>query len=369
MSWLYQDNNCIFSIEQCYWVLLVQAVAWMMAAVYFDNVQPNRHGVRLPLWYPLLPSYWINMFKSGGVALRAGKQQPSMSAASNSRAGSQGGAKHTPFAVPDAARKVAKAISDVKEDEQLVIRCTSSAGGGGLDAATARGHGGMVGAPTQGSAASAARHSVSSGMLRRRDNRNSASGMPDSTAMGGRDSFAGELAALPSRTHAAGSSRLPQFSGHQLSAHSTQLMINSSVTVLQLSESSSDVINMAHGGAGTASMQGTAAPGTTISLQQYQQMQVESRRRAAAHRRWWEFWRVGEDSLTLAAKKHDSMVAAAAAGAPPASVQHTKESAYGVTPVVLDSGVLQEEQRMKAALYGGKDGLFVFVDGRTDAVS
>jgi hypothetical protein len=87
-------------------------------------------------------------------------------------------------------------------------------------------------------------------------------------------------------------------------------------------------------------------------------MQAERQQRAAAHKRWWEFWRFGEDSLTLASKKHDSMVAAAgsAAGPPAAAVLQNKEAtdAFGLTPVVLDAGVLQEEQRMKAALFGGQ---------------
>lgn len=356
MSWLYQDNNCIFSIEQCYWVLLVQAVAWMMAAVYFDNVQPNRHGVRLPLWYPLMPGYWINMFRSGIAAVQNGTQQPSTSSA-GSRPGSLGGAKqHSPFAAPDAARRVARAISGVKEDEQLVIRCTSSAGGAGLEVVTARGHGGIAGVPTQGSAASTARNSVSSGMLRRRDNRNSGSGNPDTAAVGARDIFAGDVTALPSRSHAPASSigRLPQFSGHQHSLHSNQLMFNSSVTVLRLSESSSDATNLAtvHGGAAPSTITTAVSLGTTITLQQYQQMQ-ESKMRAAPNKRWWQFWRSGEDSLTLAAKKHDSMVAAAAAAAPPASAALQAAPAYGFTPVVLDAGVLQEEQRMKATLFKG----------------
>lgn len=333
MSWLYQDKNCIFSIEQCYWVLLVQTVAWMLAAVYFDNIQPNRHGVRMPWYYPLMPSYWRNMLRGGATG------QPG-SGAGASRAGSQGGAKqHSPFAAPDAARKVAKAISGVKEEEQLVIRCTSSAGSaGGTDAIAARG---LTGVATQGSVASTARHSVSSGMLRRRDNRPS-----DPAGAGG--SIAGELVTLPSRSQAAGtaSGRYPQYAGQQL-------MVNPSATAMRLSDASLEAVHIVHTGtaaAGTSSM----APGTTISLQQYQQLQVDSKRRAAASKRWWEFWRHGEDSLTSAAKKHDSMVAAVSAGQP-APGGHSKGAAgqYGVTPVVLDAGVLQEEQRMKAALFGG----------------
>lgn len=35
-----------------------QCVVYMLLAVYLDKVLPDRMGVRLPPWYPLLPSYW-----------------------------------------------------------------------------------------------------------------------------------------------------------------------------------------------------------------------------------------------------------------------------------------------------------------------
>jgi hypothetical protein len=342
MSWLYQDANCIFSLEQCFWVLIIQTIAWALAAVYFDNVQPNRHGVRLSYWYPLMPSYWRNLFRAGTSAESSGPNAGARTAISPG-----GGKQHSPFAAPDAARKVAKAISGVKEDEQLVIRCTSSAGGAGPDAIAARG---LAGAATQGSMAST-RHSVSSGMLRRRDNRQS-----DSAGASSRDSIAGELVTLPSRNHAVGiTGRAMQYPGQ----HSTQLMINPSVTTMRLSDASSAEghMGMVHMGSAAAGASNAAAPGTTITLQQYQQLQDESKQRAAASKRWWEFWRVSKNSLTSTAKKQDSMVGAAAASAPPASAAlHNREAVgtYGFTPVVLDAGVVQEEQRMKAALFGGE---------------
>lgn len=351
MSWLYQDSNCIFSLERCYWALLVQAVGWMLAAVYFDNVQPNRHGVRLPYYYPLMPSYWINMFRSGSATSDSSKHH------AVSRTGSLVGTKqHSPFAAPDAARKVARAISGVKVDEEVVIRCTSSAGGaGGHDATAARG---LDGVATQGSMASTTRHSVSSGMLRRRDNRNSGSGAVENAPAAGCESVATELVTMPSRSQLMGSTMgRAQLSGRQ---HSTHLLINPSVTVLRLSDASSDAAHVggAHVSTATGAASGAAAAGTTITLQQYQQWQADSKQRSAASKRWWEFWRVGEDSLTISSKKHDSMVAAAAAAAAPsasAALQNSQAvGQYGVTPVVLDAGVLQEEQRMKAALFGGK---------------
>jgi hypothetical protein len=148
-----------------------------------------------------------------------------------------------------------------------------------------------------------------------------------------------------------------QLSGQQ---HSTHLLINPSVTVLRLSDASSDAahVGAAHVSTAAGATSGTAAAGTTITLQQYQQWQADSKHRSAASKRWWEFWQVGEDSLTISSKKHDSMVAAASAAAAPsasAALQNSQAVGhYGVTPVVLDAGVLQEEQRMKAALFGGK---------------
>lgn len=352
MSWLYLDNNCVFSIEQCFWVLLVQAVGWMLAAVYFDNVQPNKHGVRMPYWYPLSPSYWGQLLSAAGSSLRPRRRSLSFGGvARRGGAASMGGKQQhaSPFAVPDAARKVAKSIADVKGEEQLVVRCSSSAGGM-LEAV----HGRASGALQQhGSLASAARQSVSSGFLRRRDNRNSASGVPDGTTTGssGRDSYGGELAAMPSRSNGPVSTvgRLPQFSAQ----HSTHLVINSSVTALRLSESSSEATTvrghtghgMEHATTGAAAAAGAAAAGltagTTISLHQYQAMQAERRSR---RRRWWHVWGSGgDDSHMLAAKKHD-----AASGA--------KQQHQDSAPVVLDAGVLQEEQRMKTVLFGGESG-------------
>ncbi len=36
----------------------MQCVGYMVLAVYLDKVLPDRMGVRLPFWYPLLPFYW-----------------------------------------------------------------------------------------------------------------------------------------------------------------------------------------------------------------------------------------------------------------------------------------------------------------------
>jgi hypothetical protein len=216
---------------------------------------------------------------------------------------------------------------------------------------------------------------VSSGFLRRRDNRVSGAGVQEATgSSSGRDSFGGEPGALvqPSRGSAAG--RVPLHV-----QHSTHLIINSSVTVMRLSESSSTDAHPAlahqHSSALAAAATGPGVPaGTTMTLQQYQHMQqAQQCSRAAARSRWWRpFWQGREDSLTLAAKKRDSMVAAAAAagggagaslaaaaGARPQHQQQQQQQqqqdagVLGGLPLVLDAGVLQEEQRIKAALFAG----------------
>jgi hypothetical protein len=161
--------------------------------------------------------------------------------------------------------------------------------------------------------------------------------------------------------------------------HSTHLIINSSVTVMRLSESSSTDAHPAlahqHSSALAAAATGPGVPaGTTMTLQQYQHMQqAQQCSRAAARSSWWRpFWQGREDSLTLAAKKRDSMVAAAAAagggagaslaaaaGARPQHQQQQQQQqqqdagVLGGLPLVLDAGVLQEEQRIKAALFAG----------------
>lgn len=319
MNWIYAENNCIYSIEQCYWTLLVQAVAWMVAAVYLDNVQPNKHGVKLPLWYPLLPGYWANMFRAAAAAVSRRQSSTGGNAA-------QGKSRQkTPFATSDVNRKVAKSITQAQQEE-LVIRCSSSPGG----------------VPDQPKGANAAavgpngsihRHSVSSGFLRRRDHRQSSGGdQAPAVDLGNRG-----VSTL---------GKLPHFQQNSVQ-NSQQLNVQSSVTVLRLSDTSSE----AHSGVvGTVGI----AAGSTISLQQYQQMQQAKQASSAAARRWWEFWRVPESSLVLASKKHGSMVSAAAAAAP-GNLQGKElpDSAYGMVPVVLDPGVLQEEQRMKAVWYTG----------------
>jgi hypothetical protein len=333
MDWLYVPENCIYSINQCYWTLVVQAVAWMVLAVYMDNIQPNKHGVKLPFWYPLLPGYWSNMFRAA-TAAALGRRQSSAGASEASK-----GRNKTPFATSDMAKKVAKSITQAQQDEELVIRCSSSPGNAAVEH-----KGAAAGIGANGSVGSVHRHSVSSGFLRRRDHRASAGGDQGAAAAAG--------SAAPVELGNRGQStlgKLPQFGMAASVQNSQQLMVQNSVTVLRLSDASSE----------THSPLGAAVAGNTISLQQYQQMQqakaASAGAAAAAGRRWWEFWRQPESSLTLASKKHDSLVAAAAVARPGAPQgKEPPNTGYGVVSVVLDPGVLQEEQRMKAAWYSGK---------------
>jgi hypothetical protein len=64
------DFTCIFPISQCLITLLIQAVAWMAVAIYLDNVMPNGSGKKRPLWYFLLPSYWMTSKASSVRRLR-----------------------------------------------------------------------------------------------------------------------------------------------------------------------------------------------------------------------------------------------------------------------------------------------------------
>lgn len=42
----YRDNQCVMSIGDCLLVLLALWIIFFVAAVYLDNVWPNKHGVR-----------------------------------------------------------------------------------------------------------------------------------------------------------------------------------------------------------------------------------------------------------------------------------------------------------------------------------
>jgi hypothetical protein len=62
--------TCIFPISQCLITLVIQAVAWLAVAIYLDNVMPNGSSKKRPLWYFLLPSYWVTSKASSVRRLR-----------------------------------------------------------------------------------------------------------------------------------------------------------------------------------------------------------------------------------------------------------------------------------------------------------
>ncbi|KAK9828716.1 hypothetical protein WJX72_001692 [[Myrmecia] bisecta] len=54
----YYADHCVLSVGQILWVAALQYLGYMALAVYFDNVLPDRNGVRKAPWYFLQPSYW-----------------------------------------------------------------------------------------------------------------------------------------------------------------------------------------------------------------------------------------------------------------------------------------------------------------------
>lgn len=54
------DFDCVYPLNDIFINLVVQAAAWLVLALYLDNVWPAGSGKTRPLWYFLLPSYWVN---------------------------------------------------------------------------------------------------------------------------------------------------------------------------------------------------------------------------------------------------------------------------------------------------------------------
>ncbi|GAB4824042.1 hypothetical protein N2152v2_011088 [Parachlorella kessleri] len=54
----YQDFDCVFPLNTCYWVLLLEFILYFFIAVYLDNVLPDKNGVRRKVWYPFTRAYW-----------------------------------------------------------------------------------------------------------------------------------------------------------------------------------------------------------------------------------------------------------------------------------------------------------------------
>jgi len=52
------------------WVAAVQCVAFLLLAVWAEQVLPDAHGVHEPLYYFLLPSYWRNQVRMQANVLK-----------------------------------------------------------------------------------------------------------------------------------------------------------------------------------------------------------------------------------------------------------------------------------------------------------
>ncbi|DBA88907.1 TPA: hypothetical protein ACH3X2_000146 [Trebouxia sp. C0005] len=54
----YYTTSCVAPLPHLFLFAAAQCIGYMAFSLYLDKVLPDRMGVRLPLWYPLLPSYW-----------------------------------------------------------------------------------------------------------------------------------------------------------------------------------------------------------------------------------------------------------------------------------------------------------------------
>jgi hypothetical protein len=328
MAWLYLEENCVFSLEKCYWTLLIQAAGWLLAALYVDNVRPDKHGVKLPLWYPFMPSYWVEAFKAAaaGWAHLTSAPPPAGVTKTVELHSTVGKAYKTPFAVSEINRKVAKSFMD-RDDRGLVIRCSSSSTGGTAD------HSSRANA----AAASAIsldnrvqRCSASSGQLRRREVRSTFS-----------DAGEAAMAEASGDTQARGTSSASRVTFQHPVMH---LSDDSSIDPTATAYIRDDLL----------------IAGNSISLEQFQQQQQQQQQLkqgalATAGRLWWQ-------KLRRQPAKHDDEAAATAAPPnkkrwkPVEIMRGQKEipGALGLVPVVLDPGVLQEERRMKEIWYSGE---------------
>lgn len=57
----FSQETSNFSFFLCVGMLCVDAVLYGILAWYFDKVIPSEYGTQLPLYFPLLPSYWLGI--------------------------------------------------------------------------------------------------------------------------------------------------------------------------------------------------------------------------------------------------------------------------------------------------------------------
>ena len=67
-----QTSNFTYSL--CVSMLLVDALLYGGLAWYLDKVLPSEHGTQLPLYFPLLPSYWCGV-RVGSAAARTRREE------------------------------------------------------------------------------------------------------------------------------------------------------------------------------------------------------------------------------------------------------------------------------------------------------
>lgn len=72
---VYKDYDCVMPLGDIYVIFTIQWLGYFVLAVYCDNVWPNEQGIRRPLWYFLLPSYWFPRPQSAVSALTRVQQQ------------------------------------------------------------------------------------------------------------------------------------------------------------------------------------------------------------------------------------------------------------------------------------------------------
>uniref|UniRef100_A0A061SDE8 Abc transporter a family member 2-like n=2 Tax=Tetraselmis sp. GSL018 TaxID=582737 RepID=A0A061SDE8_9CHLO len=66
----YIDNDCVMPIGTILEILAIEFFAYLLLALYLDNVLKNENGVRRPLWYLFTPGYWNLEFM--GTTARVG---------------------------------------------------------------------------------------------------------------------------------------------------------------------------------------------------------------------------------------------------------------------------------------------------------
>lgn len=54
----YYYDHCAMPLGEIMWAAVIQCVGFVLLSVWAEQVLPDAHGGRQPLYYFLLPSYW-----------------------------------------------------------------------------------------------------------------------------------------------------------------------------------------------------------------------------------------------------------------------------------------------------------------------